>query len=186
MMEFQNLKQIKQYLDKSGFFYTRNGAVLKPTIKTGDNLSDIKEILPVEELRLREIILNNIVNPLILIDEFNLRQIATKIDYRNINNYEKREKEISKLQKLNKELKKCTYIYVKNTGCYYQIQRSKIKKNGIYQISKELIPEDKDIKAFDDYNLVKRAFDFKKAKNKFKSDYERELDKFNMLGVCQW
>ena len=186
MIEFQNLKEIKKYLDKSGFFYTKNGAVLKPTIKTGDNISDIKELLGVEELRLKEIILNNIVNPLILIDDFNLRQIATKIDYRTINNYETKEKQNSNIKEVNKQLKNCKYIYIKDTGKYYKIQNSKVRKSGIFSISKELIPEKENIKAFDNYNTVNKAFNFKKATNKYNEAYEQEVNKFNMLGVCEW
>ena len=185
-MEFNSLNEITEYLNNNGFFYTKNGAVLKPHIKTGDGLTDIKQLLPVEELRLQEIITQNTINPLILVEDIKLRRLATNIDYKTINNYNKREKENNNIQETHKTLKDCKYIYIKDTGKYYQIQNSKVRKSGIFTISKELIPEKENIKAFDNYNTVKKAFDFKKASNKYNEAYEQEVNKFDMLGVCKW
>lgn len=185
-MQYNNLNEITEYLNNNGFFYTKNGAVLKPHIKTGESLTDIKQLLPVEELRLQEIITQNTINPLILVEDIKLRRLATNIDYKTINNYNTTEKTNSNIQETHKLLKDCKYIYIKDTGKYYQIQNSKVRKSGIFTISKELIPEKENIKAFDKYNTVKKAFDFKKASNKYKEAYSKEVDKFNMLGVCQW
>lgn len=185
-MEFNSLNEITEYLNNNGFFYTKNGAVLKPHIKTGDGLTDIKQLLPVEELRLQEIITQNTINPLILVEDIKLRRLATNIDYKTITDYNKREKTNSNIQETHKTLKDCKYIYIKDTGKYYKIQNSKVRKSGIFVISKELIPEKENIKAFDNYNTVKKAFDFKKATNKYKEAYEKEYDKFDSLGVCEW
>ena len=185
-MQYNNLKEITEYLNTNGFFYTKNGAVLKPHIKTGETLTDIKQLLPAQELRLQEIITQNTINPLILVEDIKLRRLATNIDYKTINNYNKREKENSNIQETSKQLKDCKYIYIKDTGKYYQIQNSKVRKSGIFTISKELIPEKENIKAFDNYNTVQKAYHYKKASNKYKEAYEQELDKFNNLGVCEW
>lgn len=185
-MNFNNIKEIKQYLNNNGFFYSKNGAVIKPNIKTGEALSDIHQLLPIEEARLQEIIINNIVNPLILVEDINLRRLATIIDYRPINYYEKREKENQKLKETHKLLKDCKFIYIKDTGKYYKIQNSKVRKSGIFTISKELIPEEEDIKAFDNYNTVKKAFHYKRSNNKNKEAYEMEYNKFKSLDICKW
>lgn len=185
-MQFNNLKEITEYLNNNGFFYTKNGAVLKPHIKTGETLTDIKQLLPVEEARLQKIIINNTINPLILTETINLRQLATHIDYKTINDYNTTEKHNSNIQEVNKQLKNSKYIYIKDTGKYYQIQNSKVRKSGIFTISKELIPEKENINAFNNYNTVKKAYHYKKATNKYNEDYQKEYDKFNMLGVCQW
>ena len=94
-MQYNNLNEITEYLNNNGFFYTKNGAVLKPHIKTGETLTDIKQLLPAQELRLQEIITQNTINPLILVEDIKLRRLATNIDYKTINNYNKREKEKS-------------------------------------------------------------------------------------------
>lgn len=185
-MHYNSLNEITEYLNSNGFFYTKNGAVLKPHIKTGETLTDIKQLLPVQELRLQEIITQNTINPLILTEDIKLRRLATNIDYKTINNYNTTEKQNSNIQETHKQLKNCKYIYIKDTGKYYQIQNSKVRKSGIFTISKELIPEKENIKAFDNYNTVMKAYHYKKATNRYNEDYQKECDKFDSLGVCQW
>lgn len=185
-MEFNSLEDIRKYLVQHGFFYTKNGVKLKPHIKVGDSIEDIKELLPIQELRMNEIVHNAVVNPLVLMDDVKLRKLAINIDYRTIDRYNKMEAESNKLSMLQKELKKCEYIYIKDKKQYYKIKDKRLGKSGLFIIDKELIPENKDMVSYDNYNTIKKAFYYEKTPNKYKEEYQLELDKFNSLNVCNW
>lgn len=185
-MDFNSLEDIRKYLIQHGFFYTKNGAVLKPHVKVGNSIDDIKELLPMEEVRMSEIIHNAVVNPLVLMDDVKLRKIAIIIDYRTINNYNKKQAESNKLSKLQKQLKKCEYIYIKDKNQYYKIKDKRLGKSGLFVIDKELIPESKDIVSYDNYNTIKKAFYYEETQNKYEDLYKIEVEKFNTLDVCNW
>ncbi len=186
-MEFNNLNDIRKYLKDNGFFYAKHGATLRPHYKIGDeSTNDIKELLPLQEVRLREIITNAIVNPLVLMDDVKLRKLSIIIDYETINNYNKKQAESNKLSNLKKELKKCEYIYIKDRHQYYKIKDKRLGKSGLFVIDKELIPESKDIVSYDNYNTIKKAFYYEDTPNKYESLYKIEVDKFNQLSISEW
>lgn len=184
-MEFNNLDDVDKYLKDIGFFYSRSGAGFKPCLKIGNEIGDIKEIRSWEEKRLNDIIINNIINPLVNIDEFKLRVFAVRIDYSIVNKFKKKEAELNKLKTLHDKLNKCEFIYIKDRRQYYKIKDKKLGKSGLFIIDKELIPSSKTISSFDNYSTVERAFNFKDTPNKYKGEYELELDKFNSLAISK-
>lgn len=182
-MEFYSLDEATEYLNSIGFFYGTSGARISPYLKRGESTGNIRVIQKWEEARLNKIILDRVVNPLINIDDISIRPLATHINYDSINNFKKEEAKLKKLKDLHNKLNKCEFIYIKDKRQYYKIKDKKLGKSGLFIIDKELIPSSKTISSFDNYNTVERAFNFKDTPNKYKEEYELELDKFNALSI---
>lgn len=184
-MEFNSINDIKKYLNNIGFFYSTNGASLTPQLKIGDEIRNIKKIQVYEEKRLNDILINNTVNPLINVDDINIRVLGLRINYDIVNKFKKEEAKLNKLKTLHDKLNKCEFIYIKDRRQYYKIKDKKLGKSGLFIIDKELIPSSKTINSFDNYSTVERAFNFKDTPNKYKEEYELELDKFNSLAISK-
>lgn len=184
-MEFYTLDEARDYLNSIGFFYGTRGARLSPYLKKGENIGDIRLIGKWAEARLNKIILDRIVNPLINVDDINMRALAIHINYDTINKFKKEDAKSNKLKNLHDQLKKCEFIYIKDRRQYYKIKDKKLGKSGLFIIDKELIPSSKTITSFDNYNTVEHAFNFKDTPNKYKEEYQLELDKFNTLSISK-
>lgn len=179
--EFQTLNDITEYLIANGFFFKKTGHTLKAHIKTGDSLEDVKELLPIQEIRLNEIVQSAVVNPLLNMDLVNLKKLAVNIDTQIIKKYKIKQANINNNLNLKNKLKDCEYIYIKDKKSYYKIDGVKL-----LIISPELIPKKKEIVSFNHIGAVKKALVFKDTPNKYAELYKKEVEKFNTLAISKW
>jgi hypothetical protein len=181
MPELNTLEDISEYLIANGFFYKKTGNTMKAYIKTGDSLDDVKELLPIQEIRLNEIVQGAVVNPLINMDYVNLKKLAISIDTQVIRKYKNKQAQINNNLNLQKKLRESEYVYIKDKKCYYKIDGTKL-----LIIDVDLIPKKKTINSFDNFRRVKEALLFEKTPNKYSDSYEKELAKFQSLSMSNW